>query len=253
MSKISGVIITFNEEQYIEKCLSSLVDVVDEIVVVDSFSTDKTKQICEKYKVVFIEQEFLGYLEQKNFALQRASHEYVLSLDGDEALSSELQEHILSIKNNLKFDGYELNRLNNYCGKWVRHTNWYPDSRIRLIKKDSGKWIGKNPHDFLELNQGSTKGKLKGDLLHWAYDTRSEHLQKVDYFTTIAAQSHIAKNKKKVGYFKILVNPWWKFIKSYIINKGFLDGYTGFTISIFAAFGTFVKYIKVKELQDKQK
>tara|TARA_R110000868_G_scaffold5395_1_gene32776 strand:+ start:2698 stop:3450 length:753 start_codon:yes stop_codon:yes gene_type:complete len=250
MSKISGVIITFNEEKYIEKCLASLVGVVDEIVVVDSYSTDKTKEICEKYNVVFIEQKFLGYLEQKNFALEKTSYEYALSLDGDEALSKELQQHILSIKDNLKYDGYQLNRLNSYCGKWVKHSNWYPDTRIRLLKKGTGKWVGKNPHDFLELNKGGTLGKLNGDLLHWAYDTYSEHFLKVNNFTDIAAKSHIQQNKKKVGYFKIFINPTWKFFKNYFIRLGFLDGFTGFIICSFEAFGTFVKYIKIKELQD---
>lgn len=252
MSKISGVIITFNEEQYIERCIASLVGIVDEIVVVDSFSTDKTKEICAKYNVVFIEQKFLGYLEQKNFALGQTSYEYALSLDGDEALSEELKQHILSIKDDLKYDGYELNRLNNYCGKWIKHSNWYPDSRIRLIKKSSGKWIGKNPHDFLELDKGATLGKLKGDLLHWAYDSHEEHFLKVNNFTNISAKSHISKNNKKVGFIKIFLSPFWKFFKNYFIKLGFLDGLNGFIICSFASFGTFLKYIKVKELQDKQ-
>ena len=135
MIKLSAVIITFNEEEHLEKCLSSLQNIADEIVVVDSYSTDGTKKICKDFGVRFIEQKFLGYKEQKNFALTQAKYDYILSLDGDEALSDTLKKSILEVKNNWNKDGYYCNRLNNYCGQWIRHSDWYPDRKLRLFKK----------------------------------------------------------------------------------------------------------------------
>ena len=138
MVQISGVIITYNEEEHIEKCLMSLTDVVDEILIVDSFSTDKTQGICEQFNVRFIQHKFEGYIEQKNYALSLATHDYILSLDGDEALSDTLKESILKVKQNWEHDGYYSNRMNNYCGQWIKHSDWYPDRKLRLFKKGSG-------------------------------------------------------------------------------------------------------------------
>jgi glycosyltransferase involved in cell wall biosynthesis len=251
MVKFSCVIITFNEEGHLEKCLKSLVGIVDEIVVVDSFSTDNTKAICQKYNVVFIEQSFLGYLEQKNFACSKATRDYIVSLDGDEALSEKLQKEILSLKasKNSLADGYVVSRLNNYCGQWIKHSNWYPDKRLRIFKAGSGEWKGGNPHDYFELYAGKISKYLDADILHWAYDTNTEHYLKVDNFTTIAANSHVRNGNKKIGIVTIILNPIWKFIKNYFIKKGFLDGLNGLIICAFASFGTFLKYIKIKELQ----
>ena len=252
MTKISGVLITFNEEQHLEKCLQSLVGVVDEIVVIDSFSSDETENICKKYGVLFFQQKFLGYIEQKNFAMNKCSHDYILSLDGDEALSEELRNEIIANKENLNFDGYYFNRMNNYCGTWLKHSNWYPDKKLRLVKKNSAIWKGGNPHDYLELYPDKTKRNFKGDILHWAYNTHSEHFLKIDNFTTIAANDFIKNKNKKIGFIKILINPFWKFINNYFLKKGFLDGYHGFIICVFASMGTFLKYIKIRELQNKQ-
>ena len=133
--KLSGVIITFNEQRNIERCLQSLINVVDEIIVVDSFSTDQTKSICKRYNVNFIEQEFLGYIEQKNFALQQTTYNHVVSLDGDEALSKTLQKSILDLKTNWQFEGYYANRFNNFCGQWIKHSDWYPNKKLRVFDK----------------------------------------------------------------------------------------------------------------------
>lgn len=145
--QLSVVIITLNEEKNIERCLKSILSVADEIVVVDSFSTDKTKEICHKYNVKFIQHEFEGYIEQKNLALTQAKFQHVLSLYADEALDERLQKNILSIKNNWKHDGYYMNRLTNYCGEWVHHCGWYPDRKLRLFDSTKGNWTGINPHD----------------------------------------------------------------------------------------------------------
>ena len=227
MIKLSGVIITYNEEEHLEKCLKSLVDVVDEIVVVDSFSTDKTPEICKAYHVVFIQNKFEGYIEQKNYALSHAKYDYILSLDGDEALSDTLKQSILKTKEYWNFDGYYCNRLNNYCGQWIKHSDWYPDKKLRLFKKGSGEWKGINPHDRYTLKKGLKAGKLKGDLLHWIYRDYREHNLKVENFSSIAAQAYFDLGKKS-SIWKILFNPTWAFFKAYFLRLGFLDGLNGF-------------------------
>tara|TARA_R110000850_G_scaffold277086_1_gene422479 strand:+ start:227956 stop:229575 length:1620 start_codon:yes stop_codon:yes gene_type:complete len=251
MVKISAVIITFNEEEHIEKCLKSLVDVADEIVVVDSLSTDRTKTICEKYNVKFVEQAFLGYKEQKNFAIDQAAHNHILSLDGDEALSEELKKSIYKLKSKWNKDGYFVNRRNNYCGQWIKHSDWYPDRKLRLFKKGKGEWKGINPHDSYKLKDASNSGKLKGDLLHWIYRDYFEHNQKMDRFSTISAHSYLELGIKSSAW-KILYRPTWAFFKSYFLRLGFLDGLNGFIICVQSAHVTFLKYIKLYQLQKKK-
>ena len=251
MLKLSGVIITFNEELNIEKCLKSLANVVDEIIVVDSFSTDKTKSICKKYNVTFIEQKFLGYTEQKNFALSQTTHNHVVALDGDEALSETLQESIINLKSNWKFDGYYVNRFNNFCGQWIKHTTWYPEKKIRVFDKTKASWSGYKIHETVNLNSKDSKvGKLKGDILHRNYQSYSEHNQQIEKFTSISAQAYYDKGKKS-SLFKIIVNPTWAFFQSYVIKLGFLDGFNGFYISVQTAHIRFLKYAKLRELNKK--
>lgn len=252
MVKISAVIITFNEEEHLEKCLKSLIDIVDEIIVIDSFSTDRTKDICKNFNTEFIQQKFLGYIEQKNFALKHASHEHILALDGDEALSDELKESILEIKKNWEFDGYYCNRFNNYCGQWIKHSDWYPDRKLRLFKKDSGSWQGINPHDRFILNDPKNVGKLKGDLLHWIYRDYKEHNEKIERFSTIAAQAYFEKGERSTIW-KIIYRPIWAFFKAFFLRLGFLDGLNGFVICVQTYNVTFLKYIKLYKLQKKDK
>ena len=252
MLKLSGVIITFNEERNIEQCLESLKNVVDEIVVVDSYSTDNTKAICERYKVKFIEQEFLGYIEQKNFALTQASYNHVLSLEGDEALSETLQKSIIHLKSNWKFDGYYANRFNNFCGQWIKHSDWYPNKKLRVFNKLKAEWQGINPHDNVQLFDANAKtGHLKGDILHKTYQSYSEFNKKTEYFSTIAAKAYFDKGKKATLW-KIIWNPTWAFFKSYILRLGFLDGFNGFVICVQTANITFLKYSKLRELYKKK-
>lgn len=251
MIKLSGVIITYNEERNIERCLESLTNVVDEIVVVDSYSSDNTKEICKKYNVRFIEQEFLGYIEQKNFALQQAKYDYIVSLDGDEALSESLQRSILQLKSDWVADGYYCNRFNNFCGQWIKHSDWYPNKKLRVFDRRKAKWKGINPHDEIILEEGGSKtGYLKGDILHWTYQTYSEFNQKTEYFSTIAAKAYFEKGKK-ASLLKLICNPTWAFLKAYFLRLGFLDGFNGFMISYQTGNITFLKYAKLRELQKK--
>lgn len=252
MSKISGVIIAFNEEQYISKCLESLKGVVDEIVVIDSFSTDKTVKICKEYGARVIQRAFVGFTDQKNFASEQAQFDYVLSLDADEALSEELRDSILKLKPTLSAEGYSFNILNHYCGQWIRHSNWYPGTKTRLFNKNKAYWYSPtNIHETIKLTNPSSLVKLKGDLLHWAYDSYTEHHKKNDTYTTLAAVNYVKNKGKKISIFKVVINPFWKFFKNYFFKKGFLDGFQGFVICSMAGYSTFLKYIKIIELQKK--
>ena len=252
MIKISAVIITFNEERYIEECLKSLINVADEIIVVDSFSTDNTKSICEKYNVVFIEQKFLGYIEQKNFALKKAKYNYIVSLDGDESLSKILQDSINKLKFEWKNDGYYCNRFNNFCGQWIKHSDWYPNKKIRVFDRRMATWKGINPHDEIILSSNKKIGKLKGDILHLTYQTYSEFNLKVEHFSSISAESYF-KIGKKSNLFKIIWNPSWAFFKAYILRLGFLDGLNGLIICYQTWNLTFLKYTKLLEIQKNNK
>jgi len=247
MINLSAVIITFNEEEHLEKCLSSLTEIADEIIVVDSFSTDNTPEICKTYNVTFIQHKFEGYIEQKNYAVSLAKNDYILSLDGDEALSEALKASILKVKENWRFDGYYCNRLNNYCGQWIKHSDWYPDKKLRLFKKESGEWKGINPHDSYKLKKGLKSGKLQGDLLHWIYRDYSDHNQKVERFSTIAANAYY-KLGKKSSIWKIIYRPAWAFFKAYFLRLGFLDGLNGFIICVQTYNVTLFKYVKLYRL-----
>jgi glycosyltransferase involved in cell wall biosynthesis len=248
MTQISVVIITYNEEQNIGRCIQSVLDIADEIVILDSISTDKTKEICLKYPVRFIEQPFLGYIEQKNKALEYATFPHVLSLDADEALSDELKNSIIKVKENWQGEGYYFNRLTNFCGKWIKHTDWYPDKKLRLFDKRKGQWSGINPHDKYTLQPGCKELFLKGDILHYSFPSIDHHMEVTKKFTSIMAKEGYEKGKK-VTIISLLISPFWKFIKSYFIRLGFLDGHYGFVVSVISAYATFIKYVKIKELQ----
>lgn len=246
--KISAVIITFNEEINISRCLDSLNEVADEIVVVDSLSTDKTEEICNDKGADFIRHPFEGHVEQKNYAMSRANHDYILSLDADEALSEELKKSILSAKSNWGYEGYSFNRLANYCGKWIRYCGWYPDKKLRLWDRRKGRWGGVNPHDKVIMNKNSSTSHLQGDVLHYSYHTIREHVSQMNKFSDIAAQVAHEKGRRSNLIMDILLNPLLTFMKKYFIKLGILDGYYGFVISINSAFGKFLKYIKLREL-----
>ncbi|MEO5561811.1 MAG: glycosyltransferase family 2 protein [Chitinophagaceae bacterium] len=250
MTKLSVTVITFNEEKKIGRCLQSLKEVADEIVVIDSLSTDATKEICLSHKVVFIENPFPGYIEQKNFALSKASHPNVLSLDADEALSDELIKSIRTEKEKgFPCDGYTMNRFNFYCGRWVRHGTYYPDRKLRLLNTVKGKWGGQNPHDRILMQEGAAIKQLKGDLLHYTYQSIEEHNKQTDRFSSIAAKALFDKGKQP-SYGKLIFHPAWAFIKGYIIKLGFMDGFAGYMIARFTAIQSFLKYAKLIRLHN---
>lgn len=246
--KISAVIITFNEEKNIGRCLDSLKGIADDIVVVDSYSKDKTQEICLSHGARFIQHAFDGHIEQKNYAITQALYPHVLSLDADEAISEELKKNILKIKDNWTHNGYSMNRLTNYCGKWIYHCGWYPDIKLRLFDSRKGKWGGINPHDkYLLDNPDDNPFHIKGDILHYSYYTVEEHHKQAEYFSNIAAKAMFEKDKK-APLIKLYLSSVARFVKSYFLRRGFLDGYYGWTISKISAWETYRKYYLLKEL-----
>src|ERR1700739_3041147 len=230
MIKLSVVIITFNEEKNIARCLASVKTIADDVVVVDSFSKDKTKEICLAAGTRFVEHAFEGHIQQKNWAITQALYPHVLSLDADEALDEELQKSILQAKQNWQHDGYYMNRLTNYCGHWVRHCGWYPDTKLRLWDSPKGEWRGINPHDKYEMFKGDkTTGYLKGNILHYSFYSIADHIKQIEYFTNISSKALFEKNYKP-NFIKLYISPIATFIDGYILKRGFLDGKYGFII-----------------------
>jgi glycosyltransferase involved in cell wall biosynthesis len=247
MPEISAVIITYNEELFIEKCLASLDGIADEIIVVDSYSTDGTEDICRKFNVRFYKHKFEGFRDQKNYATGLASHRTILSLDADEALSEKLKQSIMSVKDNPQYDGYLFNRRNNFCGKWIRFSQWYPDRQLRLFHSDQGKWGEFNLHERFILSNGASIGRLHGDLLHWAFSSLNDHETKMDkYAFTGAVEYH--KAGKKASFITPYIHYFWGFFRSYIINRGILDGRYGFIICSLYASSALKKYRILRQL-----
>lgn len=250
--QLSAIIITFNEEKNIARCLDSLIGIADDIVVVDSFSTDATERICKEKGVRFVQHAFEGYIQQKNWSVTQAKYPFVLSLDADEALSDELKTSIIKTKNNWTHDGYFMNRMTNYCGQWIRHTAWYPDRKLRLWDSRKGKWAGMNPHDKFEMEPNAKTSHIKGDLLHYSYYTVDDHLKQIDHFTTISAKA-MYDNNYKPSFIKKFISPVASFVRDYVLYMGFMEGYYGWVLSKNSARTTFLKYHKLSKLYKERK
>jgi glycosyltransferase involved in cell wall biosynthesis len=248
MTQLSAVIITYNEERNIARCLDSLAGIVDDIVVLDSFSTDKTEDICKQKGARFFQHKFDGHIEQKNRAITFAQFPHVLSLDADEALSEELKRSILEVKRNWSKDGYYLNRMTNYCGQWIRYSGWYPDKKLRLWDSRKGEWCGTNPHDKYELFDGDKNtARLKGDILHYSFYTIDEHVKQADYFSTIGSKARFEKGEK-TNFLLLSTALQIKFAKHYFLKLGFLDGFYGFVIALISGYAVFLRHAKLREL-----
>lgn len=249
MIRISAVIITYNEEKHIGRCLESLQKVADEIIVVDSFSTDSTPKICQNYSVKFLQRPYPGQIAQKQYALSLTKYDYVISLDGDEALSKELIDSILIEKSKgYNHIGYQFNRKSFYCGRWINHGDWYPDWKLRLWKKSEAFWGGIGPHDLVKLYHGKAK-KLKGDLLHFTFESKQEHLKQIRKYASISAQAYFER-KSGIPHIKMYLSPIFYFLKNYLIKGSFLDGKLGWQITKLAMMEKYLKYKELKELYE---
>ncbi len=250
--KISAAIITLNEERNIKRCIESLMDVADEIIVLDAFSIDNTKEICENAGVRFFQKEWMGYSASKNYLNSLAQHEYILSLDADEALDSTLKNEILKLKNESNPQVYSFNRLTNYCGTWIKHSGWYPDIKIRLFPKEGSYWDGEFVHEELRYPENLKVIQLKGHLLHYSYYNYKEHRERADKYSRLTALK-MHKKGKKCSWIKPYLSGIARFIGMFLIKRGFLDGYKGFKIALISAQSNIFKYKELIRLNHESK
>ena len=230
MNKITAVLITFNEEPNIERCLESIMPVVDEVVVVDSFSTDATEEICRRHNARFVTHAWEGYAASKHFANSLASHDLILSIDGDEVLSETLAQSIKALKDRNIADNevFSMNRLNNYCGRWIKGCGFYPDTKVRLWRKGFAQWEGLI-HERLVYERTPKTIFLKGDLLHYSWATPEDFKRQQFHFAELGAQSYFEQGKK-TGLLPWLFSPSVNFIRTYFFKGGMFYGKTGFRI-----------------------
>lgn len=245
--KISACITCFNEEDKIERCLKSLAW-CDEIVVVDSFSTDSTIEICRKYTDKVYQHEWLGYIGQKNYVMGKAGCEWIIFLDADEEMSPDLRDEILTQfdKGHDDIVGYQFPRLVYYLGRWVKHGVWYPDIKLRLFRKRFGRSAGVEPHDHVEVD-GPVR-TLRNPIWHYTYDDISDHLQQINRFSTISAKEKF-KDGMRFQWSDLLFRPAWRFLKGYFFKLGFLEGFHGFLVAVVCSFEVHMKYSKLRELE----
>jgi len=245
--KLSGVVITFNEEAKVAAALASLAEVCDEIVVVDSGSDDRTPEICRRFEARVINHPWSGYRDQKAYATGQAQYEWVLSLDADECLSEELLEEIRQWKSRPPgFGAYRIPRLTWFMGRWIRHTTWYPDWQVRLFRKDHGEWSGGRVHEGFRAN--GLVGKLNHHIYHYTYATISEYLHQLARFTDLAAADQYERGRR-TGLGGVVLSPPLIFLKNYLLRAGFLDGFPGLVVSILAATSVFFRLARLRELQ----
>ncbi|HXE63451.1 MAG TPA: glycosyltransferase family 2 protein [Bryobacteraceae bacterium] len=246
--KISATIVTLNEEHNIARAMESLKPCVDEIVVVDSGSSDRTREIAAERGARVVREEWRGYPEQKNFAAACAAHDWILSIDADEELTPQLAAEIQALRaggDHSEVGGWTMPRRARYLGRWIRHSGWYPDRKIRLYHRGRGAWKGERVHE--SVNVRGSVGALRNDLLHFTCDSLHQHLLTIDRYTSLAAQA-ITESGKPVPIRRLVIDPPWTFLRSYFLQRGFLDGGHGFMIAAMAAFYTFLKYAKAREI-----
>jgi glycosyltransferase involved in cell wall biosynthesis len=246
----SVAIITFNEEANISDCIESVHNFADEIVLLDSMSTDKTIEIAKAYaKVKIFSQKFKGHIEQKNDAISLCAGNWILSLDADERATPELMKSIEQVlQNPTDSNGYKISRLTFHMGRFIRHSGWYPLYRYRFFKKGYAHWTGENPHDYIEI-EGKGE-KLKGDIIHYSFKDLSHQVDTINKFSSIVAFTRFKKGNS-FSVIRSILKPWSKFIEIYFFKLGFLDGYPGFVIAVSSAYSTFLKTAKMFELKNK--
>ena len=246
--KISVTVRTFNEEQNVRECLESL-SWADEIVVVDSLSTDNTVAIAREFTDRILIQKWLGYIEQSQFATDHTSNLWVLHMDADERVSPALRDEILSLDLAASpYDAYEMPRRHFFMQQWINHSAWYPDYKIRLFRKDRGKWGGYAPHD--EVKVKGPKKKLQNDLVHYIYRDIAHFASTKNTYSTLTSQDHF-RNGKRARIIDFTLRPLYAFLYRYFVRLGLVDGIAGFTISVMEAHAVFMKYIKLYEIQNK--
>jgi len=245
--KISILVPTFNEERNIRACLES-VRWADEVVVVDSFSTDRTVEIAREFAHRILQHEYTNSATQKNWAIPQAAHPWVMIVDSDERVTPELRDEILGIlENNRGQDGFRIRRVNHFLGKRIRFCGWQHDAVLRLFRRDLGRYQDREVHADVIVESGRV-GWLRGKLLHYTFDSFDQYLRKFDRYTAWAAGDR-AKHTSRVRWRHLALRPTWRFLRQYILQLGFLDGLTGLVICSLAAYSVFLKYAKLWERQ----
>ncbi len=243
---LSVVIITFNEAHNLPRCLRALDGLgAAEVLVLDSGSTDATREIAAAWGARVEEQPFLGYVAQKNRATALARHDHILQLDADEELTEALRQEIRATLVAWPHAAYALPRLTNYGGHWVRHGGWYPDWQTRLYDRRRGAWQGELLHERYANHDGTAPARLRADLRHYSYPTISDHWRQLDRFTTLGAEQ-LRRQGKQATWAHLLLKPWWKFLHSYVLRGGFRDGFAGLSIAVLSSVGVFLKYAKLR-------
>ena len=249
---ISAVIITYNEEHIIARSIDSLRRVVDEVIVIDSFSTDRTIEICKEKGAVVLQNKFVGYKTQKNFAVTKAKYEWILSIDADEVLSNELIDSLLKWRKNHKFSndvssqpslpaGYFVSRRTDYCGKWVNFGGWYPDKKLRLFNRNVGQWSGRNVHEVVKIKEGFSTSFLKGDLLHYSINEPAELLRKLYTYSEMGAR-FMNEEGRSTFFIEAIYRSAFRWLRQTFFQLGFLDGMLGLKIAKQNTLATFWKY-----------
>jgi glycosyltransferase involved in cell wall biosynthesis len=247
MQAISVVLITRNEAHNIVRCLRSVKGLCSDVVVVDAESTDDTVALATAEGARVVVRAWTDYSDQKNFANALALHPWILSLDADEELSATLRSAIERVCRTGLSGAYRVKRLTNYCGTWVRHGGWYPDSKVRLFHRDQARWEGSHVHETLALNAGTNMHELEGDLLHYSYPTLASHYERIERYSTLHARKLFAAGRK-VTLIKRWASPVAKFIQGYFLQLGLLDGAAGWHIARLSARAVHLKYAKLKAL-----
>ena len=248
MEKISVTIITLNEEANICACLES-VQWVDEILVSDSGSSDRTVEICQEYGAKVFNDGWLGFGKQKNLIAGKAKNNWILNIDADERVTSDLRKEIESVLNNGGCNGYNIPRKNFFGERWIKYCGWYPDYNLRLYKKDKGQFNERTVHEAVQIE--GRAGCLKASLEHYTYKDISDYLKRMDRYSALAAEEMFKKGCK-AGYFDILFRPLFTFLKMFFLQKGFLEGYIGLMLSGLYSAYTFSKYTKLWEISGKK-
>ncbi len=241
--KISATIITYNEQANIARAIESLRS-CDEVVVVDSGSSDRTVEIATNLGARVIDMQWRGFAGQKNFAAESATYDWILSLDADEALSESLEAEIWHIKKNgPAYDGYTMPRMAQYLGRWILHSGWYPDRKVRLFNRTKASWVSEFVHESVKVR--GAIGHLESNILHYTCSSLSEHIKTMDRYTTLAAEQLIAE-RRRVQWTDLLFDPMWTFFRTFVLKLGFLDGMEGLAIAYMAALYNFLKYAKAR-------
>lgn len=248
--KISATIITLNEERNIERCITSLQGVADEIIILDSNSTDATEAICKRHDVRFLQGEWLGYSANKNYVNGLASFDYILSIDADEALDAELRDAILGLKKLNDPEVYSFNRLTNYCGKWIKHSGWYPDVKIRLFPKSGSYWEGDFVHEKLVYKTNLSVKQLNGHLQHYSYYSHKGHRERADKYSVLTARK-MFESGKTATLFKPYLSAIGRFLSMFVFKGGFMDGKMGYKIAQISAVSNILKYKELRRLNKK--